>query len=92
MQGPLYQGAFLIQVIDLLLLLLQDASQPEKLARGRPQQHSGQMHDVQRGIGAKGWAFLDLHGLSVPAAQLALQNVSRMSCNAAPVGKAYFCW
>lgn len=34
------------------------------------------MHQVQQGIGPRGWAFLDLHGLSVAAAQLALQNVS----------------
>lgn len=42
----------------------------------RQGQKDGQMRDVQKGIGDRGWGVLDLHGLSVAAAQLALQNVS----------------
>ena len=40
------------------------------------QQHTWQMDAVSAGIGPRGPFLLDLHGLSKPAARLALQNVS----------------
>lgn len=59
------------------------AAEPDGTPTERPdfpgnkaRQHSWQMQAVGAGIGPRGPFVLDLHGLSKPAAGLALQNVS----------------